>query len=173
MPGETEEPRLTTQGLNSGALRGGTRKEFRAWCYFNPSICHFLWSPMLTPTPFRLNGSALPYSAPTSRTYVSGDKASWSAPNVVLGRLRFGMKTDDTQNDKIIRCVSYNRAGYDAIVQVSNREHLCFQKSTPTRTCTVTLYIVWHANDCHPRGQKSIHKSGAHACLCTTDKITV
>ncbi len=33
------------------------------------------------------NGTASPYSAHTTRTYVSGDKASWSAPNVVLGRL--------------------------------------------------------------------------------------
>lgn len=33
------------------------------------------------------NGPALPYSAHTSRTYVSGDKASWGASNVVLGRL--------------------------------------------------------------------------------------
>lgn len=60
-------------------------------------------------------------------------------------------------------------------MQVSYREHLCFQKSTHTHThtYTVTSYIVWHANNSHPHSQKSIHKSCPSVWLCTIEKITV
>lgn len=150
------------------------------------------------------NGTASPYSARTTRTYVSGDKASWSAPNVVLGRLglwdwrrrtparrfkNWAEMFNSSHFSAMCSSASCQKegAGY-RMTRLSTMCHIIQSRRwcnkigllqrTPlfseehTHTYTVTSYIVWHANNSHPHGQKSIHKSCAPVWLCTIERIT-
>lgn len=159
MPGETGEPRLTTMGL----VVEVRWRSLEHYVILTPLSVTSCVSPMSTPLSVSLstssNGPASPYSAHTPRTYVSGDKASWSAPNVVPGRLglwnwrqrtparsfknwaemfnssQFSAMCSSAsclkegagyRMTRLFTVCHIIRAGHDAIVQVSYREHLCF-----------------------------------------------